>query len=354
MKPQIIRLLALASLFMLVACASAAPTPPPPTSTPIPTPPASPTSVPPKSASPSATVVKPTNQPIASIPAATISASSPVENKPGEYENSIVIGGETRDYIMHIPPRYDGVKALPLVFVLHGYGGSDKAIEHTTDMSAKADKENFVVVYPNGTGDPRGFNPGFTVETANPADDVAFVRALMDKMEKDLRVDRQRIYIAGFSNGAFMTYRLGAELSDRLAAIAVVEGTIGTKQSDGSVLKIPDPARPLPLIAFHGKQDPTVPYNGGQSDGVMHLTYLSVADSIGFWLKQDGCTGNPETKTSQNGNVAETDHTQCKEGAEVVLYTIGNGKHDWPSPTLPNQISATDATWEFFARHSKP
>lgn len=85
----------------------------------------------------------------------------------------------------------------------------------------------------------------------------------------------------------------------------------------------------------------------------MNISFLSVADSVGFWLKHDGFTGAPETKTSQNGNIVETDYTGCIDGSEVVLVTIGNGKHDWPSAALPNQISATDSIWEFFTRHSK-
>jgi polyhydroxybutyrate depolymerase len=162
-------------------------------------------------------------------------------------------------------------------------------------------------------------------------------------------VDDKRIYVCGFSNGAFMTYRLGAELSERIAAIAVVEGTIGAKEPTGSILKIPNPSRPIPIIAFHGKEDRAVPYNGGV--GVDGIDFLSVADSISFWVKLDGCNITPKTTTSHNGNIVETDYTGGIGCSEVVLITIGNGKHDWPNAALPNQISATDLIWEFFMKH---
>lgn len=330
--------------FVLIAIFALACAPSP---TPLP-----PTPVPPSSAPPVATSTKvPTLVPAAGPPSPT-SAPTPFATKPGEYENSVTIGGVKRDYILHVPSGYDGSKAVPLVFVLYGFGGNFKEIEKTTEMSAKADKENFIVVYPDGTGDPRGWNAGLFVWPTS-VDDVAFLAALIDKIESNLRVDSKRVYVAGFSNGAFMAYRLGAELGNRLAAIAIVEGAISAKQSDGSILKIPDPVQPLPVIIFHGKEDRTVPYNGGLSVGQEHLTFMPVADAVGLWVKTDGCQA-PESRTSQNGNVVEQDYVNCKSGTEVDFYTIGNGQHDWPRAQMPNQISATDASWEFFARHPKP
>jgi polyhydroxybutyrate depolymerase len=123
---------------------------------------------------------------------------------------------------------------------------------------------------------------------------VAFIRTLLDQLERDYRVDSKRIYAGGFSNGAMMSYRLGAELSERVAAIAVAAGAIGAKQADGSILMIPPPAHPLPVIAFHGEQDPVVPYAGGIGFEGVH--FLSAADSIGFWVKQNGCKSTPSHK----------------------------------------------------------
>ena len=224
-----------------------------------------------------------------------------------ESENTIVVGGETRDYIQHVPSGYDGSKEVPLVIVLHPHGSSAAGIEKTSGMSLMADKEDFIVVYPEGTGNPRAWNAGFYPLNPTSADDAAFMSALMDKLERDLRVDDKHIYVCGFSNGAFMTYRQGVELSERIAAIAVVEGTIGAKEANGSILMIPNPSRPIPLIAFHGKEDHAVPYNGG--DGVDGIDFLSVKDSISFWVRQDGCNNTPETTTSQKGNIVETDYT---------------------------------------------
>ena len=279
-------------------------------------------------------------------------APSPTRISPGEYNNSMTFGGETRDYILHVPPDYDGSKAVPLVFMMHAYEGSAAEIEKVSGINQNADKDNVIVVYPNGTGNPTAWNALFFPPRASQPDDVGFITALLDKLEQDLRIDSQRIYVGGFSNGAMMSYYLGAELSNRLAAIAIVEGALGIKQADGSNLMIPNPARPVSVIAIHGRKDPTVPYNGGR--GIFRLNFLSVAKAIGFWTKRDGCSGTPQITTSQNGNVVKDDYSVCQQGSEVVLITIGNGTHDWPTAAMPNQISATDAIWEFFMRHPKP
>ena len=89
----------------------------------------------------------------------------------------------------------------------------------------------------------------------NGADDVGFIRALLDKLEHNFRIDAHRIYCCGFSAGAIMSYSLGAGLSDRLAAIGVASASIGAKQPNGSVRTISLPSNALPIIVFHGKQD---------------------------------------------------------------------------------------------------
>jgi len=214
---------------------------------------------------------------------------------------------------------YNGSARLPLVFVLHGMGGSGKSIEQTTGMSAKADQENFIVVYPNGVGHPIVWNAGLTDISHNGADDVGFIRAVMDKLEHDLRIDKNRIYCCGFSSGAIMSYLLGAKLSHRLAAIGIASGTVGNTAS-GSVRIIPDPSEPVPVIAFHGRQDHTIYYNGGGN-----FANLPVADSIAFWVKADGCALPPLETTRQQGDLKIDDYNICHDGSEVVLYSYKYG-----------------------------
>jgi polyhydroxybutyrate depolymerase len=282
--------------------------------------------------------------------AATTSLQAPIT--PGDSKRSITVGGLERTYILHIPPGYDGSTPLPLVFVLHGSGGHAKGFEQVTGMSAKADAENFIAVYPNADGNPTRWNIGWGVN-AGTADDVGFVRALLDRLEHDLRLDPRRIYCCGLSGGAMMTYRLGAELSDRLAAIGVAAGSIGTRPPGGPVAMIASPSHPVPVITFHGKQDRTVYYDGGGFFAGQTTYVFSVRESIAFWVKHDGCASPPQETNRQNGNLIIDDYDRCQGANEVVLYTFLNGTHEWPKLQNNDHFSATDAMWEFFVRHPK-
>ncbi|MDT5121101.1 MAG: polyhydroxybutyrate depolymerase [Acidobacteriota bacterium] len=268
----------------------------------------------------------------------------------GDSEQTINVGGMQRSYILHIPPGYDGSTPVPLVFVLHGMGGKAKGMEQLTGMSAKADAEKFIVVYPQAVGNPTVWNTGFSSLSNNGADDVAFIRALANKLEHDLKIDTKRIYCCGFSSGAIMTYLLGAEMSHRFAAIGVAAGFVGVKQPDGSIKEDPNPAVPVSVIAFHGKKDQTIYYNGG---GAL-VDCLSVADSIAFWVKADGCATPGQAVPTQDANLSIEDYNQCTNSREVILYTFANGTHEWPKLQNNDHFSATDAIWKFFAQHPKP
>ena len=170
-------------------------------------------------------------------------------------EESIEYDGLIRTYRLYIPSSYNSTPT-PLVIVLHFGGGNAVIIEQVTEMTEKAEQEGFIVVYPNGTGRAEnrfltwnaGFCCGYAVE--HSIDDVGFIGALIEHLQEELVIDASRIYVTGFCNGAALTYRIGAELSDIVAAIAPVAGSIG--EVTDSVWRIPEPANPVSVIIFHG------------------------------------------------------------------------------------------------------
>jgi polyhydroxybutyrate depolymerase len=174
---------------------------------------------------------------------------------------SLEFDGRTRTYLLHVPPAYDGKTPLPVVFVLHGATQSDASAEKMSGMSAKADKENFLAVYPSGTGrlsDVPTWNAGNCCGYAiqNHVDDIGFFRALLEKIERDFAVDRKRIYVTGISNGAMMSYRVACEMSGQVAAIAPAEGALNVDCH---------PSSPVSVLIFHGTADRLVPFNGGST-----------------------------------------------------------------------------------------
>jgi polyhydroxybutyrate depolymerase len=279
----------------------------------------------------------------------------------GEY---IMHDGRKRTYKVHHPTGYNSLEKYPLIIVLHGGMGNSEHIEGVTGMSEKADEEGFIVVYPNGTSLSglhtwnAGFCCGYAYET--DVDDVGFIRALIEKLDKTLQIDTERIFVTGFSNGGMLTYRIGSELSDIIAAIAPVAAAIGGRATEESPLwTIPNPEYPVPVITFMGMEDTAVPYEGGESQ-VGAYSYLSVNESISFWIEHNNCSTIPQTTVSENGNII-IDMYNSDDNYDVILYTIVDGRHAWPGgergssdadePT--QEISATDIIWDFFEGHPK-
>ncbi len=278
----------------------------------------------------------------------------------GDEEGSMVFDNRQRTFLLHLPPNYDGRTELPLVIVMHGGGGNAKSAERMTGFSPKSDREGFIVVYPEGTGRFTGtlltWNSGNCCGYAldNNVNDVRFIRALLEKLQKELKVDSSRIFATGISNGGMMSYWLGCELADMVAAIAPVAGALNVENCS--------PSQPLSLIAFHGTADQNVLYDGGEpkkrADPRPRID-KSVSYAISFWVQNDRCTTVPQRE--EKSSIVIDMYTGCLNGSSVALYTILGGGHAWPggdrlSPILDeptHEVSATDVIWDFFVKHPK-
>jgi polyhydroxybutyrate depolymerase len=278
---------------------------------------------------------------------------------PGDYTRTVHVGGHKRTYHVHIPPDYDPKKPTPVVLVFHGAGINGRIMRAYCGLDRKADEASFLAVYPDGTGAAGTFlvwNAGGPTGWGQ-ADDVAFVAALLDDLAKTANVDGKRVYATGISNGAMMAYRLAAELSDRIAAIAPVAGTM--------VVRKCAPARPVPVLHFHGTKDSLVPL-AGLDKLPPWIPFRSVEGSVAAWVKVNGCKAEPETTLVADGKkdglmVTRKTYAGGRDSAEVVLYVIEGGGHTWPGrPSLidvfgktARSISANDLMWDFFRRHAR-
>ncbi|MGC1687077.1 MAG: PHB depolymerase family esterase [Candidatus Acidiferrales bacterium] len=268
----------------------------------------------------------------------------------GTQSASLDFGGRIRTYLLHVPPTYVAGTPLPLVFVLHGGGQSPNSAEKMSGMSSKADEKHFIAIYPSGTGRLSAmptWNSGNCCAYAmqNNIDDVGFLRALIEKLERDYSVDRKRIYFTGISNGAMMSYRMACELSEQTAAIAPVEGALNVDC---------DPRARVAVLIFHGTADRLVPFNGGSSPFQIggKREDKSVAYAVDFWVKRDGCSALPAH--SETVEVHVDKYSGCQDGTGIELYAIQGGHHMWPGLAISgNSIPATDLIWSFFAAHPK-
>lgn len=281
----------------------------------------------------------------------------------GTTVETIATADGLRQYLLHVPPSYNGVDRAPVVLNFHGATGTAASQEWYSGFSARADQPDggFVVVYPQGSTLGLPFAHYNAAELPEPEpDDVAFVDAVLDAVEAGLCIDANRVYATGFSNGAMMSVRLACSLSDRIAAVGLVAGAyyppVGLDYNPAEAC--PD-ARPVPVIAFHGTADPTIPFAGGVSPvtPAFGLTFRLPIDSatgddvMEAWAAHDGCTsGRQESQVAAAVRLITYDG--CGDGAVVQLYAVDGGGHVWFGAFGLGDVDATELLWDFFQSHS--
>jgi len=261
--------------------------------------------------------------------------------KTGSFEGTLTSGNDTRHYLLHVPASYQPGTPTPLVINFHGYGSNSSQEEALSGMSRKADQAGFLVVYPDGLN-----HQWFEGPDTNGAADRQFVRDLIKHLQDQYTINPRRIYAAGMSDGGGMTNRMGCDLADVFAAIAPVAGAYKFWQDC-------QPARSIPVLAFHGKADNIVPYEGNRQ-----RMLPPIHDWAAAWAQRDQCT-TASTVTQPVQDVTREAWSGCQGGAEVILYAIDNHGHSWPGsdrlPGITSQaINATDVMWDFFVAHPQP
>ncbi|MCB1058479.1 MAG: alpha/beta fold hydrolase [Acidobacteria bacterium] len=284
---------------------------------------------------------------------------------PGTFREVLRTGedGRRRTFEVHVPASYDPTRPTPLVVVLHGAFNTGRGIEAKTRFSALSEREGFLVAYPDGIGFAGLFqhwNAGWCCGKALRIglDDVGFVDRVVDRIEEVFAVDPTRVYMIGESNGGMLTYLYAAEHPERLAAAGVSSGAYGGRRAiDEETWHVPRPAVPVPLVAFHGLADDTLPFAGGADVGS-----LPVLEGLEFWAEANGCAAAPVTEELADGAIVHRrwtaeDHDQgC---APVELWTIAGWGHEWAggkpgddrkAAALLHGFDATRTAWDFFRR----
>ncbi|MFZ2658576.1 MAG: PHB depolymerase family esterase [Victivallales bacterium] len=282
---------------------------------------------------------------------------------------TIKVGELNRTCYLHVPANLLKDKAVALVLVFHGGGGTPAYAERETKFSELADREGFIVAYPEGL--KKSWNDGRGEEDVpaqhDKIDDLAFIAALIDDVSKDQRIDGKKVFSTGISNGAIFSYYLAVNLSSSIAAIAPVAGGLPKAYSNDF-----KPEKPVSVLIFHGTDDPLVHYNGGDVTvlGKKHSGIIPTDETISKWVERDGCNRDaieedvPDKDAGDGCRVRKFTYAKGKDGTEVVLYRIEGGGHTWPDGKqyLPkmivgpvcHDINATAIIWEFFKAHPKP
>lgn len=278
------------------------------------------------------------------------------QRKQFRINQSIVVDGLSRTYLVNLPPNYYESSSFPLVIALHGGGGSGVNFEFSTGLTDKANSENFIIVYPNGylgPGKKRTWNAGYCCGAAKAQDinDVKFISSLIDKLSSEFKINTQKIYITGHSNGGMMGYRIASELSNKIAAIAV--------NSCSMVVKSPiNPYRAVPVLHMHSILDVNIPFNGGI--GVNGRYFPPVDSILNIWANINACNAIPQIKYYTGYSYKAW--IDCSPNLSVQLYLTNDGGHSWPQGNKVNPnadptskvINANDLLWNFFKQFQSP
>ena len=276
----------------------------------------------------------------------------------------VPLGVRVRRAIASVPHTPAPVVGWPVVLAFHGGQTHPEFMRRFCGLDALAAAGRAIVVYPAGTGsreDILTWNGGNCCGQAmiDAADDVGFVGALLDALAARLPVDGRRIHATGMSNGAMMAYRLAAEMADRIASIAPVAGPMA--------LAAIAPARPVPVLHFHGTLDQFTPREGGVGRcSVTRVSHRPVVEGILDWVHANGCPPEPRRDpipcTDEGITVERFTWGSGRDGAEVVFYRLEGGGHTWPGRAPDSfflgpcalSLDANRLIWEFFQRHPLP
>ena len=246
-------------------------------------------------------------------------------------KETILVGGVTRSYLIHLPPERRA--GMPLILALHGAGGTAEGMVRLTrgKFDSLADRFGICVVYPDGIN--RGWNDGRTdraLAGRTSVDDMGFLERLIRHLVRYDGVDSLKVCIAGMSNGGMMALRFGCSSSIGVRLVAAVAATMPVE-----VFPLARSVRGVSLMLFHGTEDPIVPFKGGEIRVLLRGrgVVASVDSTVGWWSRENDCTAKPTVRriSSDDGTaVTVKAFNGCGASVNVLEYEVEGGGHTWP------------------------
>jgi polyhydroxybutyrate depolymerase len=273
-----------------------------------------------------------------------------IHAQPQQKDEEMAVDGMKRKFTTYIPAVTEKNYKMPLIISLHGGFASPKGQFHLADFRPIADKDKFLVICP---ASKHIFHDG---KDNKGIDDVKFIDQIIAYAINTYHADPERIYVTGISNGGFLTSRLACELSNKIAAIAVVAATMDIGEGYA-------PVKPMPVIYMHGSKDPVFSGKGGKFFGRRFYSFDQV---LKVWADLDKCDPNPiitniSDTAGDSTRIVKEEYTNPANGFKVIGYNIINGGHTWPGgwQYLPRflvgkttkNLNACQEIWNFFKQY---
>ena len=303
-------------------------------------------------------------------------ATTPVVLAPGDHNETITSSGLSRTFIVHIPTGFTGTTATPAIIDFHPLGGTGSQQESSSGWKAKCDSVGCIVVFPDSSATKaadNSWNAGYCCTDAqqNQVNDVQFARDIITWLKANTNLDATRVYASGGSNGGGMTYRMAAQASDVIAAVAPVDfrcvtGTdplanaTSVTATNNTACTRSNLNRPISVVAWdEGQDNSVVPFNGGQTpsfktdcppnESCVGIGFPSAQVNAQTWADFNGCTGSPVT--DPNNSLCQT-WTSCEANTTVSLCTDPSATH---LAVYGNQSANwTGVTWDRLSTQTLP
>ena len=282
-------------------------------------------------------------------------------------ERTIIHEGVEREFLVHIPDNL--TEDSPIVFVIHGFTGSAKQIMEYSGMNAVADREGFMVIYPQGTTDSGGntfFNVGYEFHKDSTINDVSFIRDLFILLSEEYGLKRKQGFATGMSNGGDMSYLLACTSSDLFRAVAPVAGSLMSNTKDEC-----DTQSPVPIFEIHGTGDQITLFDGDMENVGGWGAYYDLPSTISFFADAYNLDEKLTKMITKKGEDSDYDiyferHWSQDSDEEVWMYKIVEGRHVWPGFTINwwenpifwyyfgsgnEDINASEEVWSFFKKY---
>lgn len=276
----------------------------------------------------------------------------------GTETRSVNVLGASREYRLFAPETAIGIDGSPLLLLFHGATQGAAGVELMSWVYPDAEAAGLLVGYPEASGDYWN-TPNSPPRFWNVAD-VQFVDAVVDDIDARHPVDRDRVYVAGFSNGAIFAEVLACLRGGQVAGLAIVGAGMSLDVARSCPWE-----RPIPTVAYFGDADPQFFWDDGLAAAVGMLGGGGTAE----WLADsNGCDPDPivderDAVEGDGTSLRTSRYVGCADDADVEFHRIVGGGHTWPGSPLnlgpgfgrkSRELDASRTMVDFLLRHALP
>ncbi|TVZ51397.1 T9SS type A sorting domain-containing protein [Dokdonia sp. Hel_I_53] len=249
-------------------------------------------------------------------------------------DTSINVNGVNRQYRLYVPQSYNASAPVPLILNFHGFTNNISTQYNQSDFTQLAEANQFIFVTPQGLG---GFFSGWAINNSfgGNNDDLGFTDALIDKIKEEYSINDKRIYATGFSNGGFFSYRLACELSNRIAAVASVAGSMTRSWITTNQCQ---PQHPTAVLQITGTNDNVISING-------NATNEPIRGVMEYWSASNNGAINPDIIDLGSGSTRSI-WRNGDNGVTAEFIKVQGKGHSWNG----GNVNTSQEVWNFFSR----